>query len=76
VITGVIIPADWDQDGRIIAVSIFTHDEEEYVVRKRAKGTELVWFLQKEVEATGWAEVDEGKKMITIRDYRIRQRYL
>ena len=74
-VTGVIIPADWSQDGKITAVAISTHDEDEYLVRRRAKGTELVQLLQKEVEVTGWAELDQGKKTIMVKDYRLRQRY-
>ena len=73
-VTGVIIPADWDPDGRITGVAISTHDEEEYLVRRRAKGKELVRLLQKEVEVTGWAEVDQGKKALVVKDYRLRQR--
>lgn len=74
--TGVIIPADWDRDGRITGVAISTHDEDEYLVRRRAKGTELVRLLRKEVEVTGWAELDQGKKRITVKDYRLRERRL
>ena len=75
-ITGVIIPADWDQDGRITGVAISTHDEDEYLVQGRAKGTELVRLLRKEVEVTGWAELDQGKKTITVKDYRLRKRHV
>lgn len=71
-VTGVIIPADWDRDGRITGVAISTHDEKEYLVRRRAKGAELVRLLQKEVEVTGWTELDQGKKTIVVKDYRLR----
>jgi hypothetical protein len=71
-VTGVIIPADWDRDGRITQVAISTHDEDEYLVRRRAKGTELVRFLQKEVEFNGWTALDQGKKTILVKDYRLR----
>ena len=73
-VTGVIIPADWARDGRITEVAISTHDEDEYLVQRREKGTELVRLLQKEVEVVGWAELDQGKKTIRVKDYRLRYR--
>jgi len=73
-ITGVIIPADWDQNGGITGVAISTHDEDEYLVQDRAKGAELVRLLRKEVEVTGWAELDQGKKTIVVTDYRLLKR--
>ena len=73
-VTGVVIPADWDRDGRITGVAISTHDEDEYLVLRRARGTELVRLLQKEVEVTGWAELEQGKKTMVVKDYRLRCR--
>jgi hypothetical protein len=71
-VTGVIIPSDWDRDGRVTVVAISTHDEDEYLVRRRAKGTELLRLLRKEVEVTGWTALDQGKKTIVVKDYRLR----
>jgi hypothetical protein len=71
-VTGVIIPSDWDRDGKITEVAISTHDEDEYLVRRRAKGTELLRLLRKEVEVTGWTALDQGKKTILVKDYRLR----
>jgi hypothetical protein len=73
-VTGVIIPAAWDRDGRVTGVAISTHDEDEYLVKRQAKGTELVRLLQKEVEVTGWAALDQGNKTIVVKDYRLRFR--
>ena len=73
-VTGVIIPADWDRDGRITEVAISTHDEDEYLVQGREQGTELARLLQKEVEVIGWAELNQGKKTIVVKDYRLRYR--
>lgn len=71
-VTGVIIPSDWDRDGKITEVAISTHDEDEYLVRRRAKGTELARLLRKEVEVTGWTASEQGKKTIVVKDYRLR----
>jgi hypothetical protein len=73
-VTGIIIPADWDRDGRITGVAISTHDEDEYLVLRREKGTELAQLLQKEVEVTGWTELNQGKKTMVVKDYRLRCR--
>ena len=75
-ITGLIIPANWDRDGNVTGVAISTHDEDEYLVQERAKGAEMLRLVRREVEVTGWAELDQGKKTITVKDYRLLQRYL
>ena len=75
-ITGVIIPAEWDRDGNITGVAISTHDEDEYLVLKHAQGSDLLRWVRKEVEVTGWAELDRGKKTITVKHYRLRRRQL
>jgi len=72
-ITGVIIPADWDRHGNVTGVSISAFDEQEYLVQKQVKGAELIQHVRQDAEVVGWVEVEQGKKKITVKDYRLRQ---
>jgi len=72
-ISGVIIPADWDQDGKVIGVAISTYDEDEYRVEEQVRGQELLQHVRKGVEVVGWAGVEKGKKKITVKSYRLRR---
>ncbi|MBI4720899.1 MAG: hypothetical protein HY770_06705 [Chitinivibrionia bacterium] len=74
-ITGVIIPADWDRDGNIPGVAISTHDEDEYLIQKQAKGSEMLRLIRKEVEITGSTELDQGKKTIAVENHKLRKRH-
>lgn len=73
-IAGVIIPADWDRQGNITGVSISAFDEQEYLVKKQVKGAELIQHVRKDAEVVGWVEVEQGKKKITVKHYRLRGR--
>jgi len=62
-ITGIIIPGEWDENGKVIGLAIETTDEEKYFVYKDNKGKELQEFIQYKVEATGTARADEHGEM-------------
>jgi hypothetical protein len=53
VIRGLVIPAEWDQDGRIQRVRIAAFDETEYLVADTPEGQDLIRFAQREVEVVG-----------------------
>jgi hypothetical protein len=72
-ITGVIIPVEWDRHGTITGVSISAFDEQEYLVQKQVKGAELIQHVRQDAEVVGWVEVEQGRKKITVKDYRLRQ---
>jgi hypothetical protein len=72
-IAGVIVPADWDRQGNVTGVSISAFDEQEYLVQKQAKGSELIQHVRKDAEVVGWVEGERGRKKITVKDYRLRQ---
>jgi len=62
-ISGIIIPGEWDENGKVIGLAIETTDEEKYLVYKNNKGKELLEFIQYKVEATGTARADEHGEM-------------
>ncbi|MEW5801944.1 MAG: hypothetical protein AB1847_07535 [bacterium] len=71
-ITGIVTAADWDEDDDIVAVTISTADEEEYLVDDNPKGEELLELVYRNVKATGVVEDDgEGGKLISVRSYEI-----
>lgn len=69
-ITGIVIPAEWDDDDNVIGVAIETDDFEEYVVEDNEKGRELLAFIDYEVEATGSVRKQrDGEMTISVRRY-------
>ena len=72
-IRGVIIPTAWDDHGNITAIAISSHDENEYQVDPKGKGPELLLHIRKEVEAAGVVREEEGKKIVRIRKYTLKE---
>jgi hypothetical protein len=72
-IRGIIIPTAWDDHGNVTGVAISSHDENEYQVDHKGKGPELLLHIRKEVEAAGVIREDEGKKIVRIRKYTIKE---
>ena len=69
-LTGIIIPADWNDRQEVVALALATADEKEYRITGNKKGKDLLGVLQRQVEATGTVERDEkGRNVITIRRY-------
>jgi hypothetical protein len=69
-LTGIVIPADWNDRQEVIAAALATADEKEYRISTTKKGKELLGVLQREVEATGVLDRDEkGRNVITVRSY-------
>ena len=71
-ITGLLMPADWDEKGNIIAAVISTYSEEEYLIDQDSRNEELLTFVRQRVKVSGLVREDEdGNKMITIKRYEI-----
>lgn len=72
-LTGIVIPADWNDHQEVIVAALATADEKEYRIRATKKGKELLGALQREIEATGILERDEkGRNVITVRRYTVK----
>ena len=67
-IKGLIVAADWDEEGKVVAAAISTHEEEEYLIEKNCKGEELLHLLQEEVEVRGVVRGGESKKTILVEE--------
>jgi hypothetical protein len=72
-IRGVVIPTAWDDQGNVIGIAISSHDENEYQVDPKGKGPELLLHIRKEVEAAGVVREEEGKKIVRIRKYTVKE---
>jgi hypothetical protein len=72
-IRGVVIPTAWDDQGNVTGIAISSHDENEYQVDRKGKGPELLLHIRKEVEAAGVVREEEGKKIVRIRKYAVKE---
>jgi hypothetical protein len=72
-IRGVIVPTSWDEQGNVTGIAISSHDENDYLVDQKGKGSELLLHIRKEVEAAGVVREDEGKKIVRIRKYTLKE---
>ena len=69
-LTGIVIPADWNERQELITAALATADEKEYRIVGNKKGKELLGCLQRQVEATGALGRDEkGREIFTIKHY-------
>jgi hypothetical protein len=74
VVTGVVIPTDWDDKGNVVGIAISSHDETEYFVDKKGKGPDLLPLIRKEVEVRGVVREEENRKVITVRKFSMANR--
>jgi hypothetical protein len=72
-IRGVIVPTSWDEQGNVTGIAISSHDENDYLVDQKGKGSELLLHIRKEVEAAGVVREDQGKKIVRIRKYTLKE---
>jgi len=70
-----VVPVEWDEEGDILAVSILTDNEDEYVVDHEGKGREFLDFINAEVEVDGYVDIVNGEKRIKIKNYFIKRRW-
>ena len=70
-INGIIVPIDWDEKGDVIGAAISCHGEVEYRIDNNVKGSELLSFIQEEVEVTGIVKKKGDSKVITVTEYQI-----
>jgi 5S rRNA maturation endonuclease (ribonuclease M5) len=73
-INGIIVPVDWDEKGNVIGAAISCHGEVEYRIDNNTKGSELLSFIQEEVEATGIVGKKDDRKLIAVTEYQISKR--
>jgi len=69
-ISGIIIPAQWDENGNVIGVSIHTNDEKAYIVEHTKTGEELLDHVNQKVQVRGKIrERIDGRVLISVQSY-------
>lgn len=70
-IAGIIIPAKWDDNGKVTGVTIQTNDEKVYLVEQTKTGEELLRLIRQKVEVTGKIrERLDGSTLIRVHEYK------
>ena len=70
VISGIIMPHNWNENGRIIEIAIYTDNEDVFWVEHNPLGQELMNLVHKCVEVKGRLREHEiGSRSIAIQNY-------
>jgi hypothetical protein len=73
ILTGLVIPTDWNDEQEVTAAALATADEKEYRIGGNKKGKELLSHLQRQAEVTGTLEKDErGRPVIRVKSYLVK----
>jgi len=73
-VTGIIIPHNWDADGRIIEIALYTNTEEIYGVEHNRFTQELMNLIHRSVEVKGKIRKrPDGNRSIAIQNYFVRE---
>ena len=71
-LTGILVPAKWDNNGNVVGVSIQTFDEKEYIVKNYNLGKTLLNFISQTVSVTGKvSDRLDGKMIIEVNHFDI-----
>ena len=70
-IRGIVIPAEWDEEGNVVAVAVSGYDEVEYLLENNEKGKELKAFIREEVEVSGILKQEKNRLIIEGKEYRL-----
>ena len=69
-ICGIILPAQWNENGNVIGVTIHTDDEKVYIVEHTKTGEELLNHVNQKVKARGKIrERIDGSLLISVGSY-------
>lgn len=71
-IRGLIMPADWDEEGNINAVAISTFEEDQYLVLNDEKGEQLLPLIRREVKITGELGQKGRRKTIKLKTFSLK----
>ncbi|MEW6264968.1 MAG: hypothetical protein AB1641_17980 [Thermodesulfobacteriota bacterium] len=74
VIRGLIIPAVWDETGRVTAVAVSAFNDNEYLVAPTPKAARLLGLLRREVEVQARLKEEGGRQVIEVVRYRTKRK--
>lgn len=67
---GILLPSEWDENGVVLALTFFTHDEDEYRVKGKEILPKLFEVLRQELFIEGYFQWEKGRKTISIEGFR------
>jgi hypothetical protein len=70
-IKGIIIPAEWDKDGKIIRTAVVTFNEDRFLILNNRFSRTLFNHLRKTVTITGNVTIHGSLKMINVNQFHI-----
>lgn len=70
-IRGIIIPAEWDKDGKIISTAIVTFNEDRFLILNNRFSRTLVNHLRKTVTITGNVTIHGFLKVVNVNQVHI-----
>ncbi|MGB9440564.1 MAG: hypothetical protein WCB15_21645 [Desulfobacterales bacterium] len=69
-IIGIIMPNNWDENGKVIEIALYTNQEEIYALEDNSLTQELISLLQKKVEIKGKIRKHpDGNRSISVHYY-------
>ena len=69
-ITGIIMPNNWDNKGKVIQIAIYTNKEEVYIVEANPLEQELLNHINRRVEVRGKKKKPaNGNRYIAVQKY-------
>jgi hypothetical protein len=72
VVTGIVMSNNWDENGRVIEIALYTNTEDVYAVEQNSLTQELIKFMHARVEIKGKIRKHpEGKKSIAVQNYMV-----
>ena len=67
---GVVTAAEWDDEDRVIGLTLVTDDDEEYWIDTYGKGEALLELQDSYVEVSGVIHNDDGEYTVTVKRFR------
>jgi hypothetical protein len=75
--TGIIMPNNWDENGKVIEIALYTNTEDLYTVEQNSLTQELIKFMHKRVEIKGKIRKHpDGKKSIAVQNYMVLEKII
>ena len=69
-VTGIIMPHNWDENGKVIQIAIYTNKEEVYLVEHNQKEKELLNHINQRVAIKGKIlRGNDGNPFIVVKNY-------
>jgi hypothetical protein len=69
-IRGILLPMDWDENGKVTAIGLASTDEKEYLIQNNKRREKLLESMRKEIEISGLIKEQAGRKTILLKRYR------